>query len=349
MKNKKLLVISTDRLIFDEKSNVRSRQIEYAKDWKEVHIIIFAVKKDYSNQKISENCWIYSTDSVSKFFFPFDAVKIGKKIIKENDISEITCQDASLTAVAGFSLKKNFAIPLEIQVHGDISSLYFQQGFVNKLRFILSKKYLPKADKIRVVSNRIRIFVEELINKKIKEESKRPKIEVRPIFVDKESIKVSPVIIDLKRKYKQFNYIVLMASRLEKEKDIELAINAWPLVLNYFPNSGLLIVGEGSQEEYLKKLVVSKHLVKSVIFEKWADKQTLYSYYKTADLFLNTSLFEGYGMTLVEAEAANCKIVSTDVGVANEVGAIISEHNKDDLAKKIMIVLSSINHKNDDQ
>ena len=47
-------------------------------------------------------------------------------------------------------------------------------------------------------------------------------------------------------------------------------------------------------------------------------------------------------MTLVEAEAANCKIVSTDVGVANEVGAIISEHNKDDLAKKIMTVLSSI-------
>ena len=38
-------MISTDRLIFDEKSDVRARQIEYAKDYDEVHIVIFQNSK----------------------------------------------------------------------------------------------------------------------------------------------------------------------------------------------------------------------------------------------------------------------------------------------------------------
>jgi glycosyltransferase involved in cell wall biosynthesis len=40
---------------------------------------------------------------------------------------------------------------------------------------------------------------------------------------------------------------------------------------------------------------------------------------KTADLFLVTSNYEGYGMTIVEALAAGCTVVSTDVGCAREV------------------------------
>ena len=37
-------MISTDRKIFEEGSAVRVRQIEYAKEYEEVHIIVFAKK-----------------------------------------------------------------------------------------------------------------------------------------------------------------------------------------------------------------------------------------------------------------------------------------------------------------
>ena len=67
---------------------------------------------------------------------------------------------------------------------------------------------------------------------------------------------------------------------------------------------------------------------------------TLISYYKTADLFLNTSLFEGYGMTLVEARAAGCKVVSTDVGVAREVGAKIIPYDSEQIAAAICDMIS---------
>jgi glycosyltransferase involved in cell wall biosynthesis len=105
------------------------------------------------------------------------------------------------------------------------------------------------------------------------------------------------------------------------------------------PQAGLIIVGSGSEADRLTSLVKKHGLEKSVMFEPWADQGTLYSYYKTADLFLVTSLFEGYGMTLVEAHAAGCKIVSTDVGVAGEEGAQIVEYSPAAVARGITSVL----------
>lgn len=208
----------------------------------------------------------------------------------------------------------------------------------------MAKKYLPKADKIRVVSAKIKEYAQALLLKR----GLNTPIEVKPIAIDEGEIKNSPVVEDLHKKYKQFDLIVLMASRIEKEKNIEMAIIAWTGVVKDFPHAGLVIVGKGSELAKLKHIVVSKKLDKSVIFEDWVDKKTLYSYYKTADIFLNTSFYEGYGMTLVEARAAGCPIVSTDVGVASEIGATIAGFHHFDVEQKIKTILSQKSNKNHD-
>jgi glycosyltransferase involved in cell wall biosynthesis len=358
MQPKRLLMISTDRKIFEEGSAVRARQVEYAKEWGEVHIIIFD-KTSIAETVIAPNCWAYSTQSWSKFMYPFDAMGLGRFIIEKRGITEITCQDASLTAMAGVSLKKQFqnkfntSLSLEIQIHEDLGSPNFGYTISNKIRKTLALSYLPKADKIRVVSNRIKDYLVGSLGIPV------AKITVRSITVDVEKIRSAPIIsgADLHKKYPQFEKIVLMASRLEKEKNVGLAIRAWKEVIRSVPKAGLIIVGDGREKNQLKKMAVqvgllsddlsnlvgretSSNLVgsgvnNSVIFEDWVDQSTLTSYYKTADVFLNTSLFEGYGMTLVEAQAVGCKIVSTDVGVAREVGARIVGCGEGEVAEGI--------------
>ena len=364
--NRKLLMISTDRSIFEERSSVRIRQIGYSKDWDEVHIIVFAknsfsinrprplgsssVSLDPSTSKvsghretptspagaaesvISSNCWAYSTRSRSKFLYPFDAISLGRFIIEKRGITEITCQDASLTAMAAVSLKKRFGLPLEIQVHEDIGSPYYPFNVTNKIRKALALSYVRKADTIRVVSERIKKYLVETVG------IDSAKIGVRPIVVDTDYIKSMPIdsSADLHRKYPRFKKIILMASRLEKEKNIPLALEAFKEVLKKIPDAGIVIVGKGSQEASLKKIANRLGLNQSVVFEDWADKATLVSYYKTADLFLNVSLFEGYGMALVEAQVAGCKIVSTDVGIAGEVGAVIVEPESENIAAAVV-------------
>jgi glycosyltransferase involved in cell wall biosynthesis len=335
---KRLLMISTDRNIFVRGSEVSLRQIEYAKQWQEVHIIVLATKTNELAKEsvLSDNCWVYSTHSVFKIKTFLDAISLGKLICRGRSITDITCQDPFFAGMIGLSLKKDFDINLELQVHTDIGSPNFTYIFSNKIRKMMALLYLPKADKIRVVSQRIKTY---LINTLKISESK---ITVKPIFVDIEKIKNTPVSIDLHRKYPQFSKIIMMASRLELEKNIELAINAWSIIAKRYSGWGLVIVGKGSQLNKLRVLVKDSKLEGQVIFEDWADYPTLISYYKTADLFLNTSLYEGYGMSLVEANACNAKIVTTDVGVAGDIGAHIVKWDRKDVAEKIMEVLGNV-------
>jgi glycosyltransferase involved in cell wall biosynthesis len=323
--NKRLLMVSTDRKIFEEGSAVRARQAEYAKGWEEVHIVVFDKSKK-NEVVIAPNCWAYSTKSRFKFLYPFDAMRLGRFIMEKRGITDITCQDASLTAMVGVSLKRRSngktsnAVTLEIQVHEDIGSPNYSFNWTNKIRRFLALNYLPKADHIRVVSNRIKEFLIERLGPPAGGEDS--KIEVRPIAVDTEAIKNAPIIAsaNLHKKYPQFDKVVLMAGRLEPEKNVELAIKTWPLVIEKHPKAGLIIVGDGSLKSRLERQAkgLKASAGEAIIFESWVDKPTLISYYKTADLFLNTSLFEGYGMALIEANAAKCKIVSTDVGIVGD-------------------------------
>ena len=350
-------MISTDRKIFEEGSAVRARQIEYAKEWGEVHIIIFNTrnskheirdKSEIINQKltpdsgqgsetvIAPNCWAYSTNSMFKLRYPFDAIKLGRFIIERRGITDITCQDSSLTAMAGLSLKKQSHLPVEIQIHEDIGSLRYAFNITNKIRRALALSYIPKADHIRVVSNRIKDFLVDTLK------VDPAKVEVRPITVDTARAANAAIIpgADLHKKYPQFEKIVLMATRLGPEKNVGLAVRAWARIVGGMPRAGLVVVGSGSQYADLLSLISDLSVADSVILEPWADQSTLFSYYKTADLFLNTSLFEGYGMTLVEAHAAGCPIVSTDVGVAREVGATIVGWDEEEVMKGVVAALS---------
>ncbi len=328
----KLLMISTDKKMFEKGSEVALRQIEYAKNFEELHIIVFA-PRSFQEISLGSNVWVYPTRSSIKFKYPLDAIRLGKFVIGGRGITDITTEDSSLTAMTGVSLKKRFNIPLEINIHTDIGARYFASTFENKIRKALSLSYIPKADKLRVVSDRIKSYLVDSLG------IDPSRVTVRPIAVDVNKIKNAPITADLHKKYPQFDKVVLMASRLEREKNIDLALHAWPEVLKKIPKAGLVIVGKGSEQGNLSQLVEKLGIKDSVIFESWANQATLASYYKTADLFLNTSLYEGYGMTLVEAQAADCKIVSTDVGVAKEAGAQIADWSKDDVAAKIVYSL----------
>src|SRR3989344_4457332 len=161
-----------------------------------------------------------------------------------------------------------------------------------------------------------------------------------PIFVDIEKIRNALIKTDLYKKYPG-RFIILMASRITKEKNIGLAIEAVGGLITHPLSSLLLIVGNGPELESLKLKVQSEKLERNVKFEPHAPD--LVSYYKTCDLFLLTSNYEGYGRTLVEAAAAGAKIVSSDVGIASEIlesECVFKVGDKSDLAEKLSSALN---------
>lgn len=313
----KVLSIGTDRKIFEKGSAVSLRVAEQGALFEEIHVVVFSLRHlGLRAGQIAPNVWVYPTNSISRLFYIKDAKKISKRIILERKLGEndvVTCQDPFETGLVGLNLKKVLGVPLHIQVHTDILDKYFiGESFLNKLRVIIAKRVFAGADAVRVVSKRI---ADSLVSKNI---LKTPPV-ILPIFVDIEKIKNTEVLqdFDLKKKYPQFNFVILMASRLTKEKNISLALGVLKEIIKKYPMVGLVVVGSGPCLSDLKNTVHQDGLGKNVIFEGW--NEDLSSYYKTADLFLLTSNYEGYGMTIVEALSAHCPVVSTDVGIAPNV------------------------------
>jgi glycosyltransferase involved in cell wall biosynthesis len=320
-------MISTDRNIFNKDSAVALRQIEYAKKYEEVHIIIFT-NKNYTETSLGSNIFIYPTRSSSRWLYVFDALRLGRFIVEKRKIGDVTCQDPFETGLVGALIKNRHPVSLELQVHTDIGSPHFKNfNFLNRLRTLISKYTLPRADHIRVVSYRIQEYLSTIVEPS--------RIEVRPIAVDVEKIKNSPVTVDLHKKYPQFSKIILVVSRLEKEKNVRMALEGFRSAQKQESGLGLVIVGSGSEIDRLKAMSVP-----DVIFEGWQNDTA--SYLKTADLLLNTSWYEGYGVIFKEAEAAGLPIVSTDVGIAKEVGATIVKWDPLDISRGIMDACSRL-------
>ncbi len=308
----KVLMISTDAKILDEGSSVRARMVEYGNLFSELHIVIFTTNAESPDRlAISKKVFVYPTKSLSKLLCVKDAVKIGRKIIKEKGFvvgeSVITTQDPFETGMVGRSLSKKAGIALHVQIHTDYQSPYFKKSALNKIRIGLSNLVLPQASAVRVVSERIAETVPFYARKCSA---------VLPIFADTTEIKRSVPNVDLKKKYPQFKKIILIASRLTKEKDIVMALGAFARVLKNNTDVGLVIVGSGSEEAALKKEVARLGVLDAVVFESWADHTTLISYMKTVDVFLSASQYEGYGLSMLEAHTADALLVATDAGIA---------------------------------
>jgi len=309
-------MLSTDASIFIQGSVAQERMLEYAKLFEELHVVVY--KKATSDRRQATsigNLFLYSTNTSFRLAYFGQAYRTAIQILKYSNIQNekwvVTTQDPFETGLVGVWLKKKFQIPLQVQCHVDFLNKYFwKESLKNKVRTLLAKFVLKRADGIRVVSERI------LKAFSVQRLAFRDKIDILPIFVDIQKIINVPIKTDLHKKYSKYDFIILMASRLSAEKNIGLAIKAMTSVVSQYPNVLLLIVGAGHEINNLKAEISNYKLSKNIIIEPWSDD--LLSYYKTADLFLLTSNYEGYGRTIIEVLVAGVPIVSTDVGIASE-------------------------------
>jgi glycosyltransferase involved in cell wall biosynthesis len=331
----KILMISTDRGVFEKEKAIRKRMIEYGSLVDELRVIVLTKRDfDFRDIQISGNTRVYPTNSPNRWLYVFDAIKIGKQVIGDwgreangsRDKILITCQDPFETGLVGYRLKKIFHIPLQIQVHTDFLSPYFaQQSLLNKIRIKIAKRTLPEADCIRTVSGRIKQSILKTFSKNELVSGRRGyKIKtdplVLPIFIDKEQFARAVVgddeeVVGIRQRFSQFRFVILMVVRLTAEKNIPLALRVMQKVAEKYPKTGLIIVGDGPYRRKAESLVNRLGLEDNVILEPWSDNVS--QYYKIAHLFLQTSDYEGYGLALLEAALSGNPIVTTDVGIAS--------------------------------
>lgn len=115
--------------------------------------------------------------------------------------------------------------------------------------------------------------------------------------------------------------VVLNVGRIGSgEKRTELLIKAFNSIVNEGMHNWKLVLVGPVEDDFLKSL----HDIKGNIIIKGSiyDRTELYKEYSSAKLYACTSLFESFGISMLEAAAAGDVIISTDVGIASELALV---------------------------
>ncbi len=183
---------------------------------------------------------------------------------------------------------------------------------------------------------------------------------IRDFHVDPSKVVLIPNGIDLaefsiptkearEAKRRQYNIsggpIVGIIARLSDVKGHVYLIKAFKDVLERFPSAKLLIVGEGSEEKNLRRLVndlqLSSHVTFFKIVDRTAEMMPLF------DVFVMPSLQEGLGLSVMEAQAMGLPVVASRVGGLpdliehNRTGVLVEPQNSQTLACAITTVLEN--------
>jgi len=309
----KVLFVSNDPAIFDAASAARARMRAYAALMEELHIVSPAGLGAREEQ--DGNVFLHPVHTW-KLFRVQALYKRAHALILSKGIEVVSAQDpfehglAALRAVRGTNAK------LHVQVHTDFLSPWFVRSgnwrsprvrmpFLNRYRRRIADRVLPKADGIRVVSERVKESLIARYGNRIKEPS------VIPVAVDA----VVPAPVRLPEH--SFTFALIAVGRLEPEKRIEDILAALKLVAAHYPMAGLFIVGEGNERGRLERMARSLGLVDKVVF--LGNRPDARGLMASAQAFIQASAYEGYSRTLIEAALAKVPIITTDVGIVGEV------------------------------
>jgi len=141
---------------------------------------------------------------------------------------------------------------------------------------------------------------------------------------------------------------VLFVGRLEGKKNICRLVEAFIMFKKKFPNDKrkLVLVGKAGIDSELaraKEEIASADVEQDVIFPGWVAEADLPLFLSAADLFFFPSLFEGFGIPVIEAMACGCPVICSDTTslpeVAGEAGLMFDPLNVGAMAARLEQVL----------
>lgn len=108
---------------------------------------------------------------------------------------------------------------------------------------------------------------------------------------------------------------------LEQVYGLDIFIKAFAKLAESYPDLPLrmLIVGGGPQEAELKSLVEKLRLEDKTIFTGMVDHERVPEYHNMISVFVNVSLQESFGVSVIEASACSRPVIASNVGGLKEV------------------------------
>jgi len=264
--------------------------------------------------------------SFSKWVYLKSLSKV-KRIIKEFKPDLIHVQYATSFGLVG--ALSNFH-PLLIQVWGSDVYNFPMKSFIHEK---ILKYNLRKADRVLSTSRCMLLQTKKFTDK-----------EIDFFYLGVDTEKFKPMKID--SLFNNGDIVIGTIKSLEKKYGIEYLIRAFRLVKDRLPTFPLklLIVGSGSIENELKKIVGELKLENDSVFTGFIPPNEIPKYYNMLDVYVTLSIeeSESFGLAVIEASACEKPAVVSNVGglpeaVENNVtGFIVDSKNVQQAAEALI-------------
>jgi glycosyltransferase involved in cell wall biosynthesis len=254
----------------------------------------------------------------------------GRQIISDHHLDRLNVH----AGPGGVLVVRKPSVPLIVTCH----HTYWQQYTHIKSQF-WKRIFLPFEQRTYRIADRIICDCED---------TKRVLIERYGIPVKKISVihcAVDPGKFHFKGLPKAPNS-VLYIGRLAKRKGLEFLIRSMPLIVRENPEFCLLVGGKGEYLEKMKTLVSRMQLENNVTFLGFVPEDRLNDLYNQSQCVVVPSVFEGFGITVIEALAAGTRVVGTDVDgireilMSGEYGRLVPYGDRRALADAIIAEMS---------
>ncbi len=219
------------------------------------------------------------------------------------------------------SSKSGFLGRLAAKIAGVPGIIHTVQGFsFHQFSAPKSIYFFTSLERITgLISNKIIIVnnddFEYAIKNKIASQTKLVKI-YNGIDIDEHHLNINKG-----RKRSEFNIptdcnVVGFIGRLWEQKAPQDFISAVPIVLENISNVVFLIIGDGHLRSSLETLAQKLHIQDHIQFLGW--RNDVPEILKILDVFVQTSLWEGLSLSILEAMAAGKPIIATNIKGNNE-------------------------------
>ncbi len=265
------------------------------------------LKKWGTNIKFFNDIFIYNILSATKF--------INGLIKKEGYKFDVVCCHDWLSSIAGLVIKNETKIPVVFHTHSTEWGRSGGQGSETVSHF--ENALAQNADKIVTVSYAMQ---EDLI----KHGWQPSKISVvwngvdpnryDPVLVQKQDVTA------IKKKYgipDNWN-MLLFVGRLTWVKGVRNLLQAMPLVLKEYPNTKLVILGKGDEQNDIEETAERLNIKNNIVYRfDFVSEEERIIHYAASDVCIFPSIYEPFGIVSLEAMAMEKPVV---VGARGVVG-----------------------------
>jgi glycosyltransferase involved in cell wall biosynthesis len=236
-------------------------------------------------------------------YLPFGFFK-GLRLCLKNRYDVINTHFAVPSGPLGYTLGLIFRIPNVLSLHGgDIydpskkMSPHRSIFWRNVVRFIMNR-----ADRIIAQSSNTR-------DNALKYYAPRREVGIIPLAFH------PPLLSGAKRAtlgFKKNEFLLITIGRLIKRKAIDHMIRALAAVPD--ARVRLLVLGDGPEREFLESLACELGLGDRVVFAGYVTEEQKYDFIEVSNVFISTSLHEGFGIVFMEAMYCGLPIICSNHG-----------------------------------